>query len=745
MGSYYYSFFDDRNGYINYYYNAEYIYDIYGGYCKIIKYVGHETDVVIPKKIDDCEVVWLCKDAFSGCDFIKSVDLSNIETSRSIRIDKDENLVEAFSNCSNVEYVKIPSGLRITNQTFKGCFNLKFIEFGDETFELCNLGMLDDCVNLEKCSISNREGSFIDLFMILKSNKNFKNIKIHIRDGNGDKDYDMETFKTIAFNSNYFPFVKFSDCSEIESFAMDKDVVYSCEAEEFKNCINLKSFKFNRFVEQIRYSYFEGCVNLEKITIPKSVKKIEPRAFFNCTKLKSIKFPEGMRFVSADCFGNCKNLKTVTFSDNITKIQKGAFKNCSNIKEIVLPSGIEEIDDEAFCGCTSLESIVIPESIRKIGKEAFCGCTSLESIVIPGSIAKIYKDAFKDCKKLTIKYAKSLNCWKCVYNQNDSTDLNIIFGEDNEIADEINSYLDFILSEDGLSYSVKWNGLFGPSIKELVIPNSYKGKPVISIDEEAFEKCGYLQSVIISDGIKIIKLRAFIDCENLEYVKLPNSIVEIEPACFARCTNLKSINLPNSIISIGEVTFSGCDKLTSIELPNSLTTIENALFKDSGLKFIELPNSIVKIGDDAFCGCKLESINLPNSIISIGEFAFYKVYLKSINLPNSIISIGECAFYKVHLKSIILPSSIKSIGRDSFTKDYDYSIFYLGTQSEWNEIEIADKWNIIKTDVRLGCENYKSILEKKVSFYSEEVPTNGFFKYWKYDYRKQPTLWKFRK
>lgn len=91
-----------------------------------------------------------------------------------------------------------------------------------------------------------------------------------------------------------------------------------------------------------------------------------------------------------------------------------------------------------------------------------------------------------------------------------------------------------------------------------------------------------------------------------------------------------------------------------------------AFYECSGLKNIELPAGITKIGSSTFHGCtSLESVSIPNGVKSIEGLAF-----------------GNCK----NLKSITIPVSVSSFFSRVFEGSGLESIYYAGTESEWNEI-----------------------------------------------------------
>ncbi len=79
---------------------------------------------------------------------------------------------------------------------------------------------------------------------------------------------------------------------------------------------------------------------------------------------------------------------------------------------------------------------------------------------------------------------------------------------------------------------------------------------------------------------------------------------------------------------------------------------------------------MTSIGDQAFYRCSsLTSITISDSVTSIGEGAFsYCSSLTSATIPNSVTIIWDGAFFAC--------TSLETV-------------YYTGTEAEWNEIEIS--------------------------------------------------------
>ena len=137
--------------------------------------------------------------------------------------------------------------------------------------------------------------------------------------------------------------------------------------------------------------------------------------------------------------------------------------------------------------------------------------------------------------------------------------------------------------EDGFYYSVlsvedkTCQIVGGPSEGDICIPatvthdNTTFSVIAVSGFGRYSSKSGYIKSVTIQDGIKIIKNSAFRYQTQLYYVSLPNSVERIEGSAFERCPllNMKKLILPKNLKYLGYSVF--CEEMYAIN--ESIVTI----------------------------------------------------------------------------------------------------------------------------------------------------------------------------
>ena len=263
----------------------------------------------------------------------------------------------------------------------------------------------------------------------------------------------------------------------------------------------------------------------------------------------------------------------------------------------------------------------------------------------------------------------------------------------------------------------------GDATGNVVIDDTYRGRPVVSIADSAFtgeedltgivfgknitsvgkrafRNCSNLGSVVFTEGVTFVGSSAFQRCTSLTSVVLPESLTSLSDNCFSSCESLVSVTLGSKMHTLGQYAFSGCESLGSIVLPDSVKSLgESVFYACSALENATIGSGISEIPAHAFEECSaLASVLIPANVTNVGESAFEGcLALASVDLSENVTRIGASAFEGTALTDIELGDKLTSVGQNAFL---DSGI--------WNGAELfvyADNWLV-------GC--------KRTSFTDEE-------------------------
>lgn len=248
----------------------------------------------------------------------------------------------------------------------------------------------------------------------------------------------------------------------------------------------------------------------------------------------------------------------------------------------------------------------------------------------------------------------------------------------------------FSFNEDTDTYRV--TGFYFDDI-ELVIPSTYRGKAVTSVDSGAFRNCTSITSVTISDGVTSIDYEAFSGCTSLKNITIPDSVTSINYEAFSGCPNLEYTVYDNAKYLGNEgnpylflMAATGTD-IKSCRINENTRVIYHGAFSDcTSLTDVAIPAGVMNIGELAFEGCtSLESINIPEGVTSISYKAFENcLSLKTVTIPDSVTLIDGDAFYGCSsLTSISIPESMTVIGGDAFYDCSSLDAVYITDMAKW--------------------------------------------------------------
>lgn len=403
-----------------------------------------------------------------------------------------------------------------------------------------------------------------------------------------------------------------------------------------------------------------------------------------------------------------------------------------------------------------------------------CGERSSETFTVGNALPHDFGARYHDeeylkspatCTSPAIYYE---SCWKCGAAAVDDN-RTFEYGEklEHDFSDGKNCSrcgalpYDFVmkLGEDGEHYVV--DGINYCYADEIIIPSTYKGKPVTEIGSRLYlyhpqtvtipESITKINGPIIfsesmtvnwnsaafptiSDSARLMKVETLNLGPNVKTlppvfqgIKRVTAVAleETADAAFYYCPNLESAELGNNLIKIGAVAFRGCKKLVNFSFGNNLKEIGNDAFCEcSSLTNITIPKTVTLVGEYAFSDCtglvdvvfEYEQTSTPHLTISHG--AFYNCSgISTLTLGKTIESIGSSAFYNCSsLKTVTMPESLRQISENAFNTVKELTTIY------WNATNCKTTRGLLP--VFNGCPKVaRLIIDDNV----KAIPDRAFF------------------
>jgi hypothetical protein len=380
------------------------------GTVEIISYIGDDTAVNIPSKLNGKTVTSIGNAAFRCDTNITSVVIPNTVTNiRSAAFEECYALkgvvipgsvttigIGAFESCYVLTSVTISEGVKtIESDAFYGCEKLKSLTIPSSVTSIVD-DAFEDCTGLTSISVDKNNKNYTSVDGVL-FNKDKTVLMVYPAQKTGTSYSIPSGVKTI--NANAFWCAK-----KLTSITIPDSVTFIGQCA-FYSCEKLKSITIPKGVTSIADSMFYCCYALTTITISDSVTSIGSGAFSNCTSLKSITIPDSVTTMGDDAFSFCSALTSITLSNNLNDIDYMTFYSCTSLKSIVIPNGVKTVGWGAFGECSSLASVTLPNTVTEIADLAFFECPSLKTVMIPKSVTSIGMEGF-DSKSL-----KTINCY----------------------------------------------------------------------------------------------------------------------------------------------------------------------------------------------------------------------------------------------------------------------------------------------------------------------------------------------
>ena len=375
-----------------------------------------------------------------------------------------------------------------------------------------------------------------------------------------------------------------------------------------------------------------GDTQITDIVIPDSITEIKPYAFYGIAGLESVTIPDTVTTIGNRAFADTA-VSVVVMSKKIESIGAYAFSNTA-LTKITLPDSLTEIGNFAFEG-TKLANIVVPDSVLKIGMGAFAGCTELKKATLGDGIAEVPPSVFGACTSLVDIDLPD----NCTYVSN----LIFRYQNDNYLPD----FTDFLIIDGWLIKCTL-------EASEITLPEG-----IVGVNLLGFKNRAAVTKLTIPEGVKYV-------CDSviflgLEEINIPSSIVSIDDRAF----KISGVNL----LTVNVKSLDGWYGVSVIK--RDVNTAKPSFF--TGARQLKL-----------FCdGEEVTEITALNGIIKCGFLSGFS-NIKSITIGEGVTAIEEGAFALTDISSVTLynasfADAIKNI--DSLE-----TIYFMGTEEEWNEI-----------------------------------------------------------
>ncbi len=257
----------------------------YETYVEIMRYIGEETEVTVPEKIDGLPVISLTYDAlsWSGYGFHGS-NITSVKLPKTLR-NIGNNI---FSGCEKLEQIEIPDSVTaIGDSVFSGCKALKTVKLSKKLKEIPYRAFYH-CEGLEEISMP-------------------------------------ESVTKLGWSC-------FEGCSSLKSAHISSKMKVGADA--FANCTSLTDVEIENGADLQGGAVFVGCKALETIALPDNLEFLNREMFRDCTGLKTIEIPSKCKTLDDSVFQNCSGLTEITVPEGCQSVSYLTFNNCARLEKI---------------------------------------------------------------------------------------------------------------------------------------------------------------------------------------------------------------------------------------------------------------------------------------------------------------------------------------------------------------------------------------------------------------------------
>ena len=373
-----------------------------GGWS-IAKYIGSESDVVIPGFYKGEKIVSIGEKAFEkdsgrsgnadGSGEGSKADIGIV----SVRIPSTVRIIEsnAFASCNTLKEVHFSEGLeKIGEAAFIACDGLTSIELPSSCVEVDVVAFLF-CRNISRITL----------------NEGLKKI--------GQNAFFTDGSKSVALKEVYLP----STVTDVSQNAFPIFTKVNFAQGIANDLLTEKLFRMKKTdggwcIE--KYIGSEADVVIPETYHKEKVVSIGDNAFavksdggtyaieMNET-LRSVSIPSSVREIGSRAFAGCALMNKVSFENGLERIGNDAFFSCKSLTSVEIPASCREIEDRAFFSCEALSRIILNEGLKKVGEKAFYTDDSptpaLKSILFPSTLSSVPQNSYPPSTKVQFMWS----------------------------------------------------------------------------------------------------------------------------------------------------------------------------------------------------------------------------------------------------------------------------------------------------------------------------------------------------
>ena len=326
-------------------------------------------------------------------------------------------------------------------------------------------------------------------------------------------------------------------------------------------------------------SAFWGCEDLKEVVLPETISQIGSYAFRNCYNMERLNLPSTISSIGECAFENCRKLTSAIIPTSLTKLSSGLFRCCYELKEIIIPENINSIGSDVFSS-SGIEKCIISDSSEPILLEGafilsiekiysgsfsnapikylylgrnfikikpsynsyhfspFLNLDSIEEVVIGGLVTELPANTFARVYRTentnqgySVYYEPLTNLTKMTFKESPEV-LKFITGvwgnwyshiSETSISDVDNVKV-FIL-ERNLNWEDNIGKLGGSSIfsgkyMNTTIEYAELIKECTTVNENMFERCNHLKTVVFGENIREINNNSFERTDSLLNIQI---------------------------------------------------------------------------------------------------------------------------------------------------------------------------------------------------------------------------------